>query len=136
MTPETAPPAISVIMLTYNRSERRRSHRPRRSAPNRCCTDVVGALVAADRRIRFVDLPHNTGEQSATNNLGLKHARGRYIAFLNHDDLWLLDHLERSSAIIERRQADLIYSLPMTVAYDDGRVHFHPINGQFEYHPM
>jgi hypothetical protein len=31
----------------------------------------------------------------------------RYIAFLNHNEHWLPDHLERRSAEVERRKADL-----------------------------
>ena len=47
-----------------------------------------------DRRVRWMNLPANTGHQSGPNNAGLREARGRFIAYLGHDDLWLPHHLE------------------------------------------
>ena len=103
------------------------------------CTDdtvaVVSAMAAADPRIRLVELPQRIGEQSGTNNAGLAHAAGRFIAFLNHDDLWLPDHLERAIAAIEGSGADLTYSLPITVACEDGTLRFHPVNAEMRYRP-
>ena len=40
-----------------------------------------------DPRKRFYELEENTGDQSRPNNEGLKYARGKYIAYLSHDDL-------------------------------------------------
>ena len=52
------------------------------------CTDDTEAVVAgfADPRITWVNLAENAGEQSGPNNEGIRRARGRYLAFLNHDD--------------------------------------------------
>src|SRR4051812_41373880 len=96
----SAPPLVTVINATYNRS-RVLAHAVesvRRSTLQDWelivvgdhCTDDSAAVVAAcaDARVRFVNLPRNTGEQSGPNNEGVRLARGRYLAFLNHDDLY------------------------------------------------
>ena len=81
------------------------------------CTDDSAEVVAAaaDPRITFVNLAENHGEQSGPNNEGVRRARGRYLAYLNHDDLYFADHLTRLMASLERTGADLVWS-PMLVA--------------------
>jgi hypothetical protein len=69
-----------------------------------------------DERVRFVDLPRNCGEQSGPNNECLRLARGRYIALLNHDDLWTPRHLEVCTAGIERTGADLVFRVRLRAA--------------------
>jgi glycosyltransferase involved in cell wall biosynthesis len=122
-------PTVSVVMATYNRSELLPysiGSVMRQSLPDwemivvgDGCTDdtaeVVGHLAAADPRIRFVNRTPRCGEQAGPNNRGVELARGRYIAFLNHDDLWLADHLERGVESIERLGADLVFPLPMNI---------------------
>jgi len=77
------------------------------------CTDDSAELVASygDPRVHWYNLPRNTGYQSEPHNEGLRRARGRYIAYLNHDDVWLPDHLERLVAVLERGEADVAYSI-------------------------
>jgi glycosyltransferase involved in cell wall biosynthesis len=53
--------------------------------------DVVRAVGSA--QISTYELPANSGSQSAPNNLGVARSRGRYIAYLGHDDIWHPDHL-------------------------------------------
>jgi glycosyltransferase involved in cell wall biosynthesis len=76
------------------------------------CTDDTEAVVAAfaDDRIRFIDLPTNSGQQATPNNVGVAAARGEYLAFLNQDDLYLPDHLSANLACIRETGADLICS--------------------------
>lgn len=47
-----------------------------------------------DPRIRYVNLPERSGEQSIPNSVGLALADAPFVALLNHDDLWLPDHLD------------------------------------------
>jgi glycosyltransferase involved in cell wall biosynthesis len=76
------------------------------------CTDDSEAVVRAvgDERVRWVNLPVNTGHQSGPNNEGLRRARGEFIAYLGHDDLWLPHHLSCMLAAIEAG-ADLAFGI-------------------------
>ena len=129
----TGRPLVSVIMATYNRSNIiGYSIRSLLASTQQdwelivvgdACTDDTEAVVAAfsDPRIRFVNLERNCGEQSGPNNAGVALARGRYLAFLNHDDLWLPGHLTALLDAIQADRADLAFSIGMLVA-DDGPV--------------
>jgi glycosyltransferase involved in cell wall biosynthesis len=66
------------------------------------CTDDSADVVArfADRRVRWINLPANTGHQSGPNNEGLRRGRGELVAYLGHDDLWLPHHVELLVAAI------------------------------------
>ena len=86
------------------------------------CTDDTQEVVEGfgDPRISFVNLPENTGGQSAPNNLGVSLSKGRYIAFLNQDDLYFPDHLSSSIGFIEKTGAGLIWS-PVAVSHPENR---------------
>lgn len=49
-----------------------------------------------DDRIFYVNLPRRCFEQALPNSVGMTVADSEYIAFLNHDDLWLECHLARA----------------------------------------
>lgn len=53
-----------------------------------------------DPRLRIIDQP-NGGECSARNR-AVAESRGKFIAFLDSDDAWLPDHLERALAFFEQ----------------------------------
>ena len=74
------------------------------------CRPDTAAMVAAqgDARISYLDLPVNFGEQSGPNNIGFARARGRFVAILNHDDLWFPDHLASMSGWIDATGADVV----------------------------
>lgn len=81
------------------------------------CTDDSERVVAElnDPRIRWINLPTNSGHQSEPNNQGLRQARGEIVAYLGHDDLWLPRHLEVMVAALDRTGSDVAYSLVMLV---------------------
>jgi glycosyltransferase involved in cell wall biosynthesis len=120
-------PRLSVVIATYNRSRVLR-HAIRSVIESTftdwelivvgdACTDDTSASIDsfADPRIRYVNLATNCGDQSGPNNHGVSLARGRYIAFLNHDDLYLPDHLATCVAALDAGGADLVW-VPCAVA--------------------
>lgn len=66
-------------------------------------TTIARQYEHLDSRIRALEHPgHSNRGMSATRNLGLRHARGRYLALLDADDVWLPHKLERQIALLER----------------------------------
>lgn len=59
------------------------------------CTDGSEEVVDAlkDPRFRWVNRATNSGSSSPGYREGLRRARGRYVAYLGHDDLWFPWHL-------------------------------------------
>jgi hypothetical protein len=76
------------------------------------CSDDTAAVVQSfnDARLHWLPLPVNSGSQSAPNNEGLRHARGRFVAYLGHDDLWMPWHLSGLLAALTASAADFASS--------------------------
>ena len=76
------------------------------------CTDDSEAVVRSfsDPRVQWHNLPQNSGNQSGPNNRGLELARGRYIAYLGHDDIWHPRHLELLLPAMQNG-ADIAYTI-------------------------
>lgn len=71
--------------------------------------EIVAAIAAADPRVRLIRLEENGGVARAR-NAALAAARGRFIAFLDSDDLWLPQKLERQIAFMRGRDAAVSYT--------------------------
>lgn len=84
------------------------------------CTDDSERVVAsfADRRLHWVNLPTNSGGPSLPRNEGLGRAKGRFIAYLGHDDLWFPWHLSGLVNCIESNKSDFAYSIGANLAPD------------------
>lgn len=74
------------------------------------CTDDSAQVVHAlgDARFRWYNLERNCGSQWGPNNHGLSLARGEYVAYLGHDDLWWPTHLQTALETFERSGADIV----------------------------
>jgi O-antigen biosynthesis protein len=72
-------------------------------------TRCIAALKERDKRIKAVTLRANRGI-SASTNAGLTRAKGRYVAFLDHDDLLAERAIEFMLAAALRSGAQMLYS--------------------------
>ena len=116
------PPAVSVIIPTHNRAGGM-LQRAVASVLDQTVRDLELLVVddastdgtqeylgaVTDPRVRSVR--HSTAKGGcAARNTGVAEARGRYVAFLDDDDIWLPGKLEAQLGSLEARNADFAYA--------------------------
>lgn len=78
-----------------------------------CSTDQSAAkikeIIEGDSRIRLLSLKENVGAAKAR-NLAIQEARGRYIAFLDSDDIWLPHKLKTQLLFMEEMNIAFSYA--------------------------
>lgn len=115
-------PLVSVIIPTYNRAQLLRETIG--SVLSQTLQDFEIIVVdnmsldetesyvthLDDPRIRYFRNPNN-GVIAVNRNLGIKHAKGKYVAFCDDDDLWMPEKLQRQIEIMENdTEVGLCYS--------------------------
>jgi glycosyltransferase involved in cell wall biosynthesis len=112
-------PLVSIVIPTYNRA--RDLNRALRSVIAQTysnwetlivdsdSTDDTDDVVKSfnDSRMRLLKI-HKIGLIAASRNLGIEHAQGEYVAFLDSDDWWTPEKLEESLKYLERG-SDVVY---------------------------
>jgi hypothetical protein len=143
---EGARPLVSVVIATYNWSSVLRYSIA--SALGQTfgsievlvvgdgCTDDSAEVVASfdDPRLRWHNLPSNSGSQAEPNNTGIALARGEYVAYHGHDDLWHPTHLETLVDLTGRRRGDFFYALA-AIIHPDGERQISGLTGSGELGP-
>jgi glycosyltransferase involved in cell wall biosynthesis len=84
-----------------------------------CTVEIARDYAAGDGRIRVVE--HSHGGQAAARNRGIAEmsAGSRYAAFLDHDDVWRPDALERLARILDARpECPVAYGLATCIGAD------------------
>jgi teichuronic acid biosynthesis glycosyltransferase TuaG len=70
---------------------------------------VIDSFAQKDLRIKLIRQPHNGGPALAR-QAAIEQASGRFVAFLDSDDLWLPSKLERQIAFAQERRAALSFT--------------------------
>lgn len=84
--------------------------------------DIASKLAAEDKRIKIYDNPHSTGYPATPRNMAVDLAKGRYIAFLDSDDVWLHDKLEHQLPFFgESDNVGVVFSDYEKVDFDSKR---------------
>jgi glycosyltransferase involved in cell wall biosynthesis len=136
-------PLFSVIVATYNRGRhilptitsilQQTLEEHEIIVVGDACTDETETVVrsVADDRIVWRNLPQRARSQSMPNNAGIALARGRYIAYVGHDDLWSPEHLQTLARCFVRHP-EASFAVGGCIFYGppgSGRYHVH---GLFE----
>ena len=131
---QATPPVFSVIIATYNWSSALRL--ALRSVLDQTfgdfevlvvgdgCTDDSADVVRSmgDPRLQWHNLPRNHGSQWAPNNHGLSQARGKYVAYLGHDDLWWPTHLAQAFDVLDHGGADIAAAATLMYGPEDSGI--------------
>ena len=101
-----------------------------------CSTDASAQILAAyardDARVRLLSHEQNRGA-AAARNTALEQARGRYIAFLDADDVWLEGKLEEQIRFMAVKQADMCFTAYETIEVDGTHRNFVKVPERIDY---
>lgn len=82
---------------------------------------IIEAYVQKDCRIRCLKTNTPSGSPAYPRNIGINNAQGRYIAFLDSDDIWLPTKLEEQLPILEEEHVAIVFSNYEKIAENGAR---------------
>lgn len=124
---------VTVIVATYNRPDAlmaslgsvlQQTYRHWRVIVigDACAGETKAAIdKLGHQKIQFINLKQRFGEQSGPNSIGTVLANTKYIAYLNHDDFWLPDHLSTAIDTIERDETEMYTATAVAAVNDPDR---------------
>ena len=71
--------------------------------------EIVQSYAKKDKRIKLINLQQNSGA-AAARNTAIQNAKGRYIAFLDSDDLWKKEKLQKQIEITQQNGYAFTYT--------------------------
>jgi glycosyltransferase involved in cell wall biosynthesis len=79
-----------------------------------CSTDssaeIINAYAGKDSRIIYLKTEKSSGSPTKPRNIAIEKASGRYIAFLDSDDVWMPTKLEEQLKLLEDEHTAIAFS--------------------------
>lgn len=97
--------------------------------------DIIEQYIQKDTRIKLIKLDKNSGPAVARNR-AIKEAKGRYIAFLDADDLWHKDKLEKQIKFMNDNDLSFTYSSYDLIDEDNSNLGRFITKDEITYHSM
>lgn len=72
--------------------------------------EIVLEYVSKDARIKLLHNPSPNRMPSSPRNIGIQAAEGKYIAFLDSDDIWLKEKLSQQLDLFKDKRTAVVYS--------------------------
>jgi len=90
-----------------------------------CSPDTSGKIIEAYvkqcEKIKLISLENNSGP-AVSRNCAIKNAKGRYIAFLDSDDLWHKDKLSKQISFMQEQDIALSYTNYYQIEENSGEI--------------
>lgn len=80
--------------------------------------DVIKKYALKDSRIKYLRTEKPSGSPALPRNIGIENAMGKYIAFLDADDVWVPEKLQLQVDFLEKNGYDLVYSFYEKINWD------------------
>ena len=96
--------------------------------------DIISELSEKDERIKYIFLEENVGAAEAR-NVAIKQSKGKYIAFLDSDDIWNEDKLEKQITFMNEKDIAFSFTSYQTIS-EDGKTKYSVITApkKMSYH--
>jgi teichuronic acid biosynthesis glycosyltransferase TuaG len=96
--------------------------------------DIISVLSAKDERIKSIFLEENVGSAEAR-NIAIRQAKGKYIAFLDSDDIWKKDKLEKQIEFMNEKNISFSFTSYQPIS-EDGKIEYSVITApnKMSYH--
>jgi glycosyltransferase involved in cell wall biosynthesis len=97
--------------------------------------EIIENYIKNDKRIKLIKLESNSGVTEAR-NIAIKEANGKYIAFLDSDDIWLPQKLEKQIDYMNNNNLAITYSAYATMDQNGKYINDRSVKSEITYFDM